>query len=69
MEYTNIKSTEKCHHKHASYPHSGHDPKVLRGIFTGFLHRAYTFCEGQRREEEVDFIVFLKTHMVNSTIL
>ena len=69
MEYTNIKSTEKCHHKHASYPHSGHDPKVLRGIFTGFLHRAYTFCEGQRCEEEVDFIVFLKTHMVNSTIL
>ena len=38
-------------------PHSGHDPKVLRGIFTGFLHRAYTVCEGQHREEEVDFLI------------
>ena len=38
-------------------PHSGHDPKVLRRIFTGFLHCAYTICEGQYREELVAFLV------------
>ena len=38
-------------------PHSGHDLKVLRGIFSGFLHWAYTICEGQHWEEEVDFFV------------
>ena len=38
-------------------PHLGHDPKVLRGIFSGFLHRAYTIWEGQHREEEVDLLV------------
>ena len=30
-------------------PNSGHDPKVLKGIFTGFLHRAHTICEGQNQ--------------------
>ena len=33
-------------------PNSGHDAKILRGIFTGFLHRAYTVCEGEHLEEE-----------------
>ena len=38
-------------------PNSGHDPKVLKGIFTGFLHRAHTICEGQNQKDEIDFLV------------
>ena len=38
-------------------PHSGHDPKVFKRIFTRFLYRAYTICEGQHCEEEVNFLV------------
>ena len=38
-------------------PQSGHDPKTLTGIFNGFLHRAYTICEGDRLEEEIEFLV------------
>ena len=36
---------------------SGHDPKILRGIFTGFLHRAYTNCKPTQREEEITFLI------------
>ena len=35
-------------------PNSGHDPKILRGIFTGFLQHALSFCSQQ---EEIDFLV------------
>ena len=38
-------------------PHSGHDPKTLKGIFTGFLHRAYTVCKGQHQKDEIEFLV------------
>ena len=38
-------------------PHSGHDPKMLKGIFTGFLHRAYTVCKGPHQKEEVEFLL------------
>ena len=38
-------------------PNSGHDPKVLKGIFTGFLHRAHTVCEGQNQKDEIGFLV------------
>ena len=31
-------------------PHSGHDPKTLKGIFTGFLYGAYTACKGQHQK-------------------
>ena len=31
-------------------PHSGHDPKILKGIFTDFLHRAYSTCQSTQRE-------------------
>ena len=33
-------------------PNSGHDPKTLRGIFTGFLHRAQ-----KHQQEKIDFLV------------
>ena len=36
---------------------SRHDAKILRGIFTGFLHRAYTDCEGEHLREEIDFLI------------
>lgn len=38
-------------------PHSSHDPKILKGIFTGFLHRAFTVCEGQQLRDEIDFLI------------
>ena len=38
-------------------PNSGHDPKVLKGIFTGFLHRANTICEERYQEEEIEFLI------------
>ena len=38
-------------------PNSGHDPKILRGIFTGFLHRAYTNCKSTQHEEEINFLI------------
>ena len=38
-------------------PHSGHDPKVLKGIFTCFLHRTYTVCEGHHLEDEINFLI------------
>ena len=38
-------------------PNSGHDPKILRGIFTGFLHCALTVCSQKHQQEEIDFLV------------
>ena len=38
-------------------PHSTHDPKILKIIFTGFPHRAYATCKHNQREEEIDFLV------------
>ena len=38
-------------------PRSGHDPKILKGIFTGFLHRAYAICQLTQREEEIEFLI------------
>ena len=38
-------------------PNSGHDPKILRGIFTGLLHCALTVCSQKHQQEEIDFLV------------
>ena len=38
-------------------PNSAHDPKVLKSIFTGFLHRAYKICDSQFRQEEINFLI------------
>ena len=38
-------------------PHSGHDPKILRGIFTGFLNRAFTICKDQHLNDEIEFLI------------
>ena len=52
----------KIHRKNAIMnvqvkPNSGHGPKVSKGIFTRFLHRAHTICEGQNQKDEIDFLV------------
>ena len=64
LDITNINGRYeyKIHRKNAITnvqvkPNSGHDPKVLKGIFTGFLHRAHTICEGQNQKDEIDFLV------------
>ena len=43
-------------------PHSGHDPKILKGIFTGFLNRAFTICQGiyltdYYLTDEIEFLI------------
>ena len=32
-------------------------PKTLKGIFTGFLHKAYTVCKGQHQTDEISFLI------------
>jgi len=38
-------------------PHSSHDPKVLKGVFKGFVHRAFMLCSEKHIEEELNFLV------------
>ena len=38
-------------------PSSSHDPKVLDGIFKGFVHRALTLCSNSYIENELQFLV------------
>ena len=54
--------TFKVHRKNAITnvqlkPNSGHDPKILKGVFTSFLHRAYTVCSQQHQQEEIEFLI------------
>ena len=37
-------------------PSSSHDPKVLRGTFTGFVNRAFALCSEAHLQEELDFL-------------
>lgn len=36
---------------------SSHDPKVLRGVFKGFVYRAIALCSKKHVEDEVKFLV------------
>ena len=38
-------------------PHSSHDPKVLKGVFKGFVHRAFTLCSDKHIDDELSFLV------------
>ena len=38
-------------------PSSEHDPKVLDGIFKGFVHRALTLCSKRFVEQELQFLI------------
>ena len=36
---------------------SSHDPKILEGIFKGFIHRAHKICSGKHLNNELEFLV------------
>ena len=38
-------------------PDSCHDPKVLKGVFKGFVDRAFSNCSEQHIQHELDFLV------------
>ena len=38
-------------------PTSSHDPKILNGIFKGFVHRAYKICSEQYLTSELEFLI------------
>ena len=38
-------------------PESGHDPKILSGIFKGFVHQAHNICSANHLGEELEFLV------------
>ena len=38
-------------------PESSHDPKILSGIFKGFVHQAHKICSPHHLENELDFII------------
>ena len=38
-------------------PHSSHDPKILNGIFKGFVHRAISICSINYLEAELSFLI------------
>lgn len=38
-------------------PSSSHDPKILEGIFKGFVHRARNICSEKYLKEELEFLV------------
>ena len=53
-------------------PDSGHDPRILRGTFKGFVHRALNVCSEKFVEEELNFLVevfvangYEKTELLN----
>ena len=37
-------------------PTSSHDPKILNGIFKGFVHRAHKICSEQHLKDEIQFL-------------
>ena len=38
-------------------PNSSHDPRILRGIFKGFLNRALSICSQNYLDQEIEFLV------------
>ena len=32
-------------------------PMILKGIFTGYIHRTYAICQPIQREEEINFLI------------
>ena len=50
------------HRKHAITnvrikPNSNHDPKILDGIFIGFIDRAHALCDEKHLDEEINFLM------------
>ncbi|XP_065677309.1 uncharacterized protein LOC136092717 [Hydra vulgaris] len=38
-------------------PHSNHDPKILKAIFKGYIHRAYSICSENHLKDEINFLI------------
>ena len=38
-------------------PKSSHEPQILRGIFKGFLNRAYRICSQKYLDQEIEFLL------------
>ncbi|XP_065662724.1 uncharacterized protein LOC136085352 [Hydra vulgaris] len=38
-------------------PNSNHDPKILEGIFKGFIHRALSICSEKFLNKEINFLI------------
>jgi hypothetical protein len=38
-------------------PESSHDPRILRGIFKGFVYRAISICSEKYLTQEIDFLI------------
>ena len=45
-------------------PNLNHDPRILKGIFKGFIHRAFTICSSLHIEAELEF--FLNVFVENN---
>ena len=38
-------------------PNSNHDPRILKGIFKGFVHRAFKICSEGYLDQEIEFLI------------
>ncbi|XP_065664673.1 uncharacterized protein LOC136086307 [Hydra vulgaris] len=38
-------------------PHFNHDPNVLKAIFNGYIHRAYSICSENHLKDEMNFLI------------
>ena len=38
-------------------PSSGHDPRIINGVFKGFVHRAINICSKKHIDKEIDFLI------------
>ena len=61
-DQTDNKYKFKIHRKNAITnvqikPHSSHDPKIINGVFKGFVNRAFNLCSKEYIDEELEFLV------------
>ena len=38
-------------------PNSNHDPRILKGIFKGFIYRAFKKCSDGYLDQEIEFLI------------
>ncbi|XP_065639627.1 uncharacterized protein LOC136072351 [Hydra vulgaris] len=38
-------------------PHSNHDPKILKAIFKGSIHKAYSICSENYLKDKINFLI------------
>ncbi|XP_065639699.1 uncharacterized protein LOC136072412 [Hydra vulgaris] len=42
-------------------PHSNYDPKILKAIFKGYIHRTYSICSENHLKDEINFSIQVYT--------